>query len=154
MVAPSTIIGVLVAPWMTPAARRRSTIGASSMGTLSAKSRVPNVVRMPLVITRSLVEKGTPCSAPSRAPFFPTARSAARAVFIAWSGVKVTKAFRRGFRRSMRASTAFMTSTGEILRRLIAGAISDAGIQQRSSALAIEIPLTLPSPPRGEGCVV
>ncbi len=43
------IIGVLVLPsWIAPAARMRSTIGASSVGTLSAKSRVPNVVRMPL----------------------------------------------------------------------------------------------------------
>src|SRR6185437_12388269 len=143
------IIGVLVLPsWIAPAASIRSTIGALSAGTLSAKSRVPNVVRTPRVITRSLVENGTPCSGPRRAPFLPTARSAARAAFMACSAVRVTKAFRRGLSRSMRASTAVMTSTGEILRRLMAGAISDAGIQQRSSAaLAMGNPLTLPSPP-------
>src|SRR5262245_24688258 len=39
----------------------------------------------------------------------------------------------------MRASTAFMTSTGESLRRLMAGAISDAGIQQRSSDVAMVV---------------
>ena len=33
----------------------------------------------------------------------------------------------------MRSSTAFITSTGETLRRLMAAASSDAGIQQRSS---------------------
>ena len=149
------IIGVFVLPsWIAPAASSRSTIGALSVGTLSAKSRVPNVVRMPLVITRSLVENGTPWSAPSRAPFFPTARSAARAAFIAWSAVSVTKALRRGLRRSMRASTAFITSTGEILRRLMAGASSDAGIQQRSSALAMEVAPHPALSPGGEGCVV
>ncbi len=78
------IIGVLVLPsWIAPAASMRSTIGALSVGTLSAKRRVPKVVRTPRVITRSLVENGTPWSAPSRAPFLPTARSAARAAFIA-----------------------------------------------------------------------
>src|SRR5438094_5831592 len=52
--------GVLVLPsWIAPAASSRSTIGASSAGTLSAYKRVPNVVRIPLVITRSFVENGT-----------------------------------------------------------------------------------------------
>src|SRR6185295_18242884 len=151
--------------WIAPAARMRSTIGASSAGTLSAKSRVPNVVRTPLVITRSLVENGTPCSGPSVAPFFIIMRSAARASLSAWSAVSVTKALSRGLRRSMRASTAFTTSTGETLRRLMAGAIWEAGIQQRSSAFAMRAtPLFLdcsprlrlqlalrPSPSRGEG---
>ena len=48
----------------------------------------------------------------------------------------------------MRASTAFITSTGESLRRLMAGAISDAGSQQRSSDVAMESPLTLGCSPR------
>ena len=53
--------GVLVLPtMMAPAAFRRATIGASSVGTLSAKSGVPNVVRTPLVMTRSFTENGTP----------------------------------------------------------------------------------------------
>src|SRR5262245_48368122 len=68
-VAPSQPnVGVLVLPtMMAPAARSRATIGASSVGTLSAKSRVPNVVRTPLVIARSLTENGTPWSGPSAA---------------------------------------------------------------------------------------
>jgi len=44
---------------------------------------VPNVVRIPFVITRSLVENGTPWSGPSVTLFFARARSAARASFIA-----------------------------------------------------------------------
>ena len=128
--------GVFVLPsWMAPAAFMRSTIGASSAGTLSAYSRVPNVVRMPFVATRSLVENGTPWSGPSFAPFLMTWRSAARASFIACSGVRVTNALRTGFTRSMRASTAFITSTGDSFRFLMAAAIAEAGIQQTSSSL-------------------
>src|SRR5262245_23382516 len=90
---------------------------------------------MPRVVTRSLVENGTPWSVPSLAPFRPRARSAARASFNAWSAVRVTKAFRRGLRRSMRSRTARITSTGESFRLLKRPTISDAGIQQRSSAV-------------------
>src|SRR4029453_9732571 len=43
-----------------PAAFMRATIGASSVGTLSAKKRVPKVVRTPLVMTRSLGGNGRP----------------------------------------------------------------------------------------------
>src|SRR5215510_10220033 len=65
-VAPSQPkVGVLVLPsCIAPAARSRATIGASSLGTLSAYRRVPQVVRIPLVGTISLVEKGTPWSGP------------------------------------------------------------------------------------------
>src|SRR5437667_6304412 len=108
-------------------------MGAVSVGTLSAYSRVPKVVRMPLVTTRSLVENGTPCSGPSLAPRFVSARSAPRADRIACSAVRVTKALSVGFRRSIRASTAFMTSTGETFFRRMAAAISEAGIQHSSS---------------------
>src|SRR6266852_1512901 len=45
----------------------------------------------------------------------------------------VTKALRVGFSFSMRASTAFITSTGETFRRRMAAAISEAGIQQSPS---------------------
>ena len=47
----------------------------------------------------------------------PSARSAARASFSACSAVSVTNAFSAGFNRSMRASTARITSTGESFRR-------------------------------------
>ena len=91
-VAPSQPnVGVLVLPiMMAPAAFRRATIGASSVGTLSEKSRVPNVVRTPLVMTRSLTENGTPWSGPSVARRRPSARSAARAARRASSAVTVT----------------------------------------------------------------
>src|SRR5215813_10883978 len=85
------------------------------------------------VLTRSLVEKGTPWSGPSVVPRFPRARSAARASRMACSAGRVTKAFKVGFRRSMRASTAFITSTGEIFFRRMAAAISEAGIQHSPS---------------------
>src|SRR5437016_9629882 len=45
----------------------------------------------------------------------------------------VTKALRVGFSFSIRASTVFITSTGETFRRRMAAAISEAGIQQSSS---------------------
>src|SRR5207247_3957349 len=46
-------VGVLVLPsMMPPAALRRSTIGASSVGTLSRSRRARHVVRRPLVTTR------------------------------------------------------------------------------------------------------
>src|SRR6266849_2812369 len=45
----------------------------------------------------------------------------------------VTKALRVRFSFSMRASTAFITSTGETFRRRMAAAISEAGIQQSPS---------------------
>src|SRR6266849_7104109 len=45
----------------------------------------------------------------------------------------VTKALRVGFSFSMRASTVFITSTGETFRRRMAAAISEAGIQQSPS---------------------
>ena len=91
-VAPSQPkVGVFVFPiMMAPAAWSRATMGASSAGTLSRKSGVPNVVRTPLVPTTSLTEKGTPWRGPRRAPFRITARSAARAARRAWSAVSVT----------------------------------------------------------------
>src|SRR2546427_9874336 len=45
----------------------------------------------------------------------------------------VTKALRVGFSFSIRASTVFITSTGETFRRRMAAAISEAGIQQSPS---------------------
>src|SRR6266852_7862714 len=45
----------------------------------------------------------------------------------------VTKAFRVGFSFSMRASTVFITSTGETFRRRMAAAIYEAGIQKTPS---------------------
>jgi hypothetical protein len=74
---------------------------------------VPNVVRTPLVITRSFTEKGTPCSGPSFALRLLSARSAARASRRAWSIVSVTNALSFGFSLSMRSRIAASTSTGD-----------------------------------------
>ena len=101
---------------------------------------------MPLVTTRSLVENGTPCSGPSVAPRFVSARSAERAARMACSAVSVTKALSVGLRRSMRARTAFITSTGDTFFRRIAAAISEAGIQHSSSrAMSTSLPLRVGS---------
>ena len=84
-------VGVLVLPiMMAPAALRRSTDGASSVGTLSRYSGEPKVVLTPLVMIRSFTENGTPCSGPSRAPRRVTARSAAFAAWRARSASRVT----------------------------------------------------------------
>src|SRR5712692_4668813 len=127
-------VGVLVLPsMMAPAARSRSTIGASSAGTLSRNSGVPKVVRTPLVTTRSFTENGTPCNGPRVAPLRVSARSAAFACRRAWSAVRVTKALSLGSTFAIRSSTASTTSTGESFLRRISSAIRDAGVQHSSS---------------------
>ena len=71
--------GVVVLPSMTPpAAFRRRTKGASVSGTRCSKMGEPDMVRIPAVIARSLIENGTPWSGPSAPPFI-TASSARRA---------------------------------------------------------------------------
>src|SRR5919197_244851 len=135
--------GVVVLPSMTaPAALRRSTTGASSDGTSSAYSFEPRIVRTPLVITRSLIDTGTPCSGPSASPRI-TARSAACAACRAASAVNKQKAFSVGLSRSMRSRTAFTTSTGETFLVRIAAARSVAETKQRSVSL-MRFPSTTP----------
>src|SRR5204863_9275217 len=73
-VAPNTLLkvcdpapnsGVLVLPSViAPAARNRSTMRWSCVGTWSAYTREPSVVRMPFVATRSLYAIGSPASGP------------------------------------------------------------------------------------------
>ena len=115
--------GMRVLPMrMAPAARSRVTVTSSRAGTLSAKIAEPCVVRMPAVSIWSLTLTGTPCSGGSVSPAM-TARSAAWASVRAWSAVTVTKVLRRGWSRSMAASTASTYSTGEsFLRRIRAAA--------------------------------
>src|SRR6185437_14397770 len=73
------ISGVVVLPTrIAPAAFSRATATESAVGTLSANTHEPKVVRTPLVLTRSLTANGTPCSGPSRSPRI-AAASAARA---------------------------------------------------------------------------
>ena len=70
------------------------------------------MVRTPLVSARSLMETGTPWSGPSEPPLI-TACSASRAAAMAASAVIVQKQFSVGFSRSIRSSTARISSTGE-----------------------------------------
>jgi hypothetical protein len=88
---------------------------------------------MPLVGVRSLIETGTPWSGPRTAPRLPTAAVARRAAASACSAATVQYAFRDGFTFSMRASTAFVTSSGETLRRRIRGMRDAAGVKHSSS---------------------
>ena len=75
--------GVLVFPrTIAPAALTRSTTMESISGVRSRNRYEPRVVGMPLLISRSLMEMGTPCRAPNAHPR-PTASSAARASAIA-----------------------------------------------------------------------
>src|SRR5260370_20563535 len=69
VLAPAANSGVLVLPsTMTPAAFRRRTTSASSVGTLSLNSGEPEVVRMPAVGPTSLTTPGNPTTAPSLSP--------------------------------------------------------------------------------------
>ena len=71
--------GVLVLPrTIAPAAFTRSTTIESISGTRSRNRADPSVVGMPLLISKSLMEMGMPCSGPSAQPRA-TASSAARA---------------------------------------------------------------------------
>jgi hypothetical protein len=126
-------VGVFVFPIMIPpAAFKRSTMGASSVGTLSRKSGVPNVVRTFRVVTRSFTLKGMPCSGPSLAPRLPSARSAAFASRRAWSALMSTYALSRGLSLSMRVRTESTSSTGDtfFLRMRAASSVTDS--HQRS----------------------
>src|SRR5439155_4046669 len=70
--------GRLVLPnTMAPAAFRRATAGASSVGTWSLSSTAPPVERMPAVAMASLTVIGNPCSGPPHSPR--VARSSAAA---------------------------------------------------------------------------
>jgi hypothetical protein len=81
--------GVFVLPSaIAPACRSRSTTGASSSGTKCSYNLDPHVVRTPLVMTRSLMDTGIPCSMPSGPPRI-TAASASRAEARAASPVTV-----------------------------------------------------------------
>src|SRR5215467_4298157 len=83
--APAPYSGVLVLPiTIAPAAFSRSTTSPSSSGTWCSKILDPQVVRMPRVGVRSLIETGTPWSGGRLAPRV-RARVAARAAASACS---------------------------------------------------------------------
>ena len=120
--------GVVVLPRkIPPAAASRGTKAASASGTRSAKMSEPPIVRTPRVNVRSLMEYGMPWIGPSGRPAI-TSASASRAWAMAASAVSVQKAFTRGLSRSMRSSTARVSSTGESDRARIMAASSVAGV--------------------------
>ena len=105
--------GVLVLPSSTPpAAASRSATAPSWVGTLCSKNLEPKVVRRPAVGSRSLMEYGDAVQGAEQLAARARA-SAARACSRARSAVTVRKAFSFGLSRSIRASTASVTSTGD-----------------------------------------
>ena len=91
---------------------------------------------MPEVGTRSFTATGTPCSGPSRYPCV-IAAYASLAAAIAGSAATVMKALSVGWLRSMRASAAPTTSTGETCRLRIIAANSAAEAKARSGKAAV-----------------
>ena len=127
--------GVLVLPrTMAPAALRRSTDGASSVGTLSALRREPQVVLIPRVMTTSFTATGTPCRGPSSSPRC-TVASAAWALCRAESNAGVQKALSLGSMRWMRSTRASIRATGDRRFCRIAFAASIAERKARSLLL-------------------
>ena len=109
------ISGTLVVPsTMAPDPSRRSTATALWSGTNVSNILTPSVERTPAIQMASLIVTGTPCSGPRSSPRR-TAASARFAADRARSGSGVMNAFRTGSNRSIRASTASTTSTGEDL---------------------------------------
>ena len=106
--------GVAVLPRMTaPASRRRAATGESmSHGWFSSTVKLPSSVGIPLARMRSLIDTGTPSSAPS-ADFASQRASLARAAASAPSASTRTKALYSGLKRSMRCRTSRQASTGE-----------------------------------------
>src|SRR6266545_3190577 len=89
---------------------------------------------MPLVGVRSLIDTGTPCSAPSVAPRFPTAAVALRAAANACSAATVQYALSAGLIFSILATTTRTTSNGDTFRRLISETNSDACAKHSSTS--------------------
>src|SRR5690606_36281138 len=124
--------GVVVLPKTIPPARRtRAIASASAAGTFPANAREPCAVRMPAVLIRSLAEIGKPCSGPSGAPAA-RSRSARSAARRAASRSTSAKAFVSASNRSIRSSTASMTSRHDRSPRRIRAASSTAGVCQIS----------------------
>src|SRR3990167_3580542 len=81
------------------------------------------------------METGTPWSGGSAAPVFFKAAVARRAAGSACARATGTEAWTAGFTASMRASTACISSSGEVLRARKRRARSVAGVKQRSRSL-------------------
>ena len=134
-------VGLLQRPTkMAPAASMRSTKGQYMSGRQSFSARMPpsEAGQPGLKSKRSFIAVGTPCRGPSSAPDM-TASSALRAAANAPSKSVKTMALRLGFRASIRAITACITSTGESLRSRICFARSAAERHARSLPVVIAI---------------
>ena len=105
---------VLWANTMAPASRSRATAGASASAGVLSVSLLPIEAGQPFTRTSSLIDTGTPSSGDSGLPFFQR-RSDARAAFSDGSASTWQRALISELIRPVRASTAFMVSTGEAL---------------------------------------
>src|SRR6267154_6402257 len=103
---------VLWAKTMAPASRSRATAGASASAGVLSVSLLPIEAGQPLTRTNSLIDTGTPSSADKGLPFLQR-RSEARAALSAALASTLAKALICGLTFPVRASTAFMVSTGE-----------------------------------------
>ncbi len=113
---------------IAPAARRRSTWGASTGETASASAGTPDVVGVPARSMFSLTVTGTPWSAPSGAD-----RSAASAAARASSASTSVIALRWPLTASIRSRCASTTSRDDTARVAINSASSPAPRRHRSS---------------------
>ena len=144
---PAPNSGVLVLPMViAPAWRMRSTSSESSDGTKSLKIGEPKVVRIPLVICRSLCAIGRPCSGPRTRPRA-SASSASSARASAWSATSVTMAFTVGLTRAIRSRCAATRSRAERDFARIRRAISTALMEQMSCVTTINAKAAKPAKP-------
>ena len=104
---------VVVLPRNTaPASRSRATGGASSVAGSSDRTAEPSLVGKPAMATMSFTVTGTPSRSPAGRPAaHRSALAAAAALAPSWS--TTTKAFSRGWSRSMRSRCSSTTSTGD-----------------------------------------
>ena len=128
---PNSLVVVLPIT-IAPAALTRSTGGASATAMLSAMQREPNAKRSPPTAMRSLIESGTPCSAPNGSPRM-TAASAAFAAASAFSGIRKKNALSEACVACALSRARRVTSTGEISRRAMRSRSSIAVIASKAA---------------------
>ncbi len=119
---------------IAPAWRSLAITAASALATLSTRIFEWQVVGRPATSMMSLMPTGTPCSGPRTRPAAISV-SAARAASIAASASSRMKACSFGSSRSMRASSAVSSSTGE-RRRAANSRAASAAVSQCSSLTA------------------
>ena len=117
---------------IAPAARRRSTTGASVGAIAFASAGTPCVVAEPATSRFSLIVNGTPWNTPSGSPAA-TARSASFAACRASSASTSVTALTAGLTASIRSRCDCTTSTADTSPLAIALASSDAERRHNSS---------------------